>query len=299
MLTSGVLLTLVLLGQQSTPEPAHAANRVYETLLADGLTLGGTRIRFPAPVLRDGQSAEAQRKGLVKIAGSSSRLDELLRNSVTAPFLLKLHDETSQEGDTIRRGDLYFVVHADLDTIDPDALTRKGTEEKPVEAGNMRFVSHVLTADEQSTHTHMPPKQGDDAPRERFVHVRGRLLGRIAVESTDHIVASHSKGSWVVASRTDPKFDDDKAFPNRWQPIGGSGEAAWKAYGGGGSYVKISRLEAPAGALFVEAHFAFAEPRAWFDGAPILRSKLGVVAQDQIRRLRRELADAQSKSKSH
>jgi hypothetical protein len=43
--------------------------------------------------------------------------------------------------------------------------------------------------------------------------------------------------------------------------------------------------------LLVEAHFAFAEPRAWFDGAPILRSKLSLIAQDQIRRLRRELAE--------
>jgi hypothetical protein len=36
-------------------------------------------------------------------------------------------------------------------------------------------------------------------------------------------------------------------------------------------------------------HAAFAEPEGWFQGAPILRSKLSVAAQDQIRALRRSL----------
>ena len=35
---------------------------------------------------------------------------------------------------------------------------------------------------------------------------------------------------------------------------------------------------------------AFVEPNEWFQGAPILRSKFSVIAQDQIRSLRRELA---------
>ena len=34
---------------------------------------------------------------------------------------------------------------------------------------------------------------------------------------------------------------------------------------------------------------AFVEPDGWFQGAPILRSKFSVVAQDQIRSLRRGL----------
>ena len=55
------------------------------------------------------------------------------------------------------------------------------------------------------------------------------------------------------------------------------------------SYAKISRLKEPEGALLVEFHAAFSEPEAWFQGAPILRSKFAPIAQDQIRKLRREL----------
>ena len=63
-----------------------------------------------------------------------------------------------------------------------------------------------------------------------------------------------------------------------------------KPYPGGISYTKISRLAFRPSALLVEMHGAFVEPREWFQGGPILRSKFSVVAQDQIRTLRRELA---------
>jgi hypothetical protein len=45
----------------------------------------------------------------------------------------------------------------------------------------------------------------------------------------------------------------------------------------------------------VEMHMAFVEPDGWFQGNPILRSKFGAVAQDQIRSLRRELAKKRAK----
>lgn len=300
MLTPALFFGLVLAGQKSEVEPAHAANAVYSTLLKEGLTLDGTQLDFPAPVLHDGEPAATQREALVKVAGSSARFDELARDSVTAPFLLKVHDETTKGGDLIRRGDLFFVVHADLDGIKPDDLTRRGTEEKPVEAGNMRFVNHILTDEEQRARGFGGATAEGDR-HEWFVHAKGQLLDRIEVEASNRVTATRSADSWVFASRTEPKFNDDKTYPNRWRPLGGKGDgnrSDAKPYAGGGSYVKISKLAAPAGALFVEAHFAFDEPRAWFDGAPILRSKISLVAQDQIRRLRRELAQQKSKPKS-
>src|SRR6185437_11102202 len=106
--------------------------------------------------------------------------------------------------------------------------------------------------------------------------------------------ATRATGSWVVASATDPRFDKGNDFPNRWHAIkrqGGRDEAGPdETYPGGASYLKVSRLATVPGALLVESRFAFFEPRAWFDGAPVLRSKIAVVAQDRIRGLRRDLA---------
>jgi hypothetical protein len=54
---------------------------------------------------------------------------------------------------------------------------------------------------------------------------------------------------------------------------------------------KVSELATVPGALMIEGHFAFAEPYDWFKGEPILRSKFSPVAQNQIRDLRKKLAE--------
>jgi hypothetical protein len=132
--------------------------------------------------------------------------------------------------------------------------------------------------------------------------VIGRLLDRIHFEATDQVLATRSKDSWVVASVTDPAFDDDPKYPNRWWALtrqnGREVPGMARRYAGGTGYVQITRLATVPGALLVEAHFAFAEPRDWFDGAPILRSKIGLVAQDRVRQLRRDLVRPRESGKN-
>jgi hypothetical protein len=283
-----MIAALLLLSLIAEPEvePPHAANALFQGLRTEGITIEGTKVTFPAPVLNDGLSAEAQRAALKGVAGSDGRLDDLLSDSVSAPFVLKVHDEKGGEGVIIRCADLWFVVRADLAALDPAEIARRASNARPVEVGNMRFESHWLGTEDLKSRGIEPGE------REWFVHLTGRLLDRIHVEATDRTVASKSEESWVIAARTDPKFDHDQKAPNRWWLIDrGEKPGAVHRYPGGASYAKVSRLRLAPGALLVEAHFAFAEPRAWFDGAPILRSKFSLIAQDQIRRLRRELAE--------
>jgi hypothetical protein len=272
----------------------HAANDVYQALLRDGLTLAGSRIAFPAPLVTEGDTPDAERAALRKLAGSDDAVQELLRNSVTAPQILRLHDEKAGDGTMIRIAHLWFAVHARLEEIDAAPLGGRDEDGKPVEAGNMRFSGRRLSDEElnQRGITRLDPKL------EWYSHVAGDLLDRIQVEATDHIRGTKGPGSWVFASRTDPRFDEDRPYPNRWRTVGPKGQsqesAGFRHYAGGGSTTRITRLASMPGALLVEGHFAFAEPRAWFDGAPILRSKISLVAQDQIRRFRRELAQSRS-----
>jgi hypothetical protein len=303
MLTPMIVCIVVGMGTGPEIEPPHAENPLYSSLRRSGVMIEGHEVKFPAPLLHDGQSAAAEGAALRKLAGSEGAVAELTRDSVSAPFVLKVRDEPAGAATTIRLGDLWFVVRADLDAIDPARVTRQAAEGKPVEAGNMRFESHVLTADElASASGRARPPQENQRRHEWFVHVTGRLLDRIHFEATDHVVATRSDSSWVVASRTDPAFDDDKTFPNRWWPVvrrkGREEAGTARRYAGGAGYLKLSRLSTVPGALLVEAHFAFAEPRAWFDGAPILRSKIGLMAQDRIRQLRRDLTQARESGSS-
>ncbi|MGP0067740.1 MAG: hypothetical protein ACLQGP_29620 [Isosphaeraceae bacterium] len=268
-------------------EAGHAKNPVYAGVLESGLKADGEVVKLPAPRLHDGEAADAQRAALREVAGSDRALAELVRNSVTAPYIIKVRDVKSG-GATIRVADIWFVVHADIAQVDP-AKEAARSDGQSVEAGNMAVQTRLLKADDLRA-AGIAPAPESPAPSTWYTHIHGRLLGRIELEVTNQIVASQTAESIVIASRTDPAFDKAGPNANGWRPIGGeTAEGALRSYQGGISYSKISRLAFQPGALLVEIHSAFIEPHEWFQGAPILRSKFSVIAQDQIRSLRREL----------
>jgi hypothetical protein len=286
-----VLLGISLAAQPPAADPAHARNPVYQSLRKSGWQVGSTAVPFPKPsIAGERLSDDEERDALRSIAGSEQAAAEFTRDSVSAPVVIRNRDLKAPDG-LIRLADLWFVVRADLDGIDPDRHPL-GEDGKPVEAGNMRFTAGRLPEKIQDDR-----KGGELSPsgtvKEWYVHRTGRLLDRIHAETTDRVTATRGEDSWVFASRTEPRFDGDRAFPNRWFPIEqkGSRDVEGKAepYAGGACYLKISRLGTVPGALLVEAHFAFSEPRAWFGGASVLRSKFAPVAQDRVRRLRRDL----------
>jgi hypothetical protein len=291
-----ILIPLWLLLQVqpgSDTEPVHERNPIFAEALRSGFHADGATITFPAPILKDGLDAGQQHAALLKPSGSERALADLLRNSVTAPFILKLRDQKTTDS-TVRMIDLWFAVRGDLNTLDPIEVAGQSGG-KTVEAGNMRFESRVLADDELKPHGRSS-RRGRDFAR-WFVHIKGRLLDRIAVEATDEVVATRTDESMVIAGHTDPAFDSDSTLANRWWTLSQDGQrGSGQSFHGGLSYVKISRLKEPAGSLIVEFHAAFTEPEAWFQGAPILRSKFAPIAQDQIRKLRRELLKNRPKS---
>jgi hypothetical protein len=271
---------------------ADEQNIVMEQVLKHGLDVGGQTVTLPAPRLVDGQGADEERAVLKRVAGSDRALADLLRDSVTAPFVMKLRD-SKVDGATVRQADLWFTVRGDLDKIDPAHFAVK-TDQKQVDVANMLFETRVLKPDEIRAGG-ITPRESGSHRNEWYVHIRSKLLDRIEFEVTNHIVASQSPESIVIASATDPAFAKGSLFGNGWRAVSKtegspSRNAERQPYTGGISYAKISKLAFQPGMLFVEMHMAFVEPDDWFQGAPILRSKFSVAAQDQIRTLRRELA---------
>jgi hypothetical protein len=294
-MTSAILLAGLLAGQAQI-EPAHAQNSVYRHVLDQGLDIGGQKIELPPPRLAGGQESAAVRAALREIAGSDRALEDLLRDSVTAPYIIKVRD-VKTSGAVIRMADVWFVVFADLKQVD-FGQEASHTDQKEVEVANMLFQTRLLT-DDFFRSIGMKPEAAVPGQNKWYVHVHARLLDRIDFEVTNQVMATQTPDSIVIASRTDPKFAEVPGLVNRWKPL--VREATKKTddrarpYEGGMSYAKISRLDLKPRAILVETHMAFVEPDGWFQGAPILRSKFSVVAQDQVRSLRRELAKKQAK----
>jgi hypothetical protein len=284
------LLFAVSCVAQTAIEPAHAGNTVFNQVLKSGLDAAGTPVKLPPPRFFDGQTPEAQQSQLVEIAGSKRAADDMLRDSVTAPFIIRVNDSKAP-GATVRAVDLWFVIHGDLKQVDPLKEANRA-DQKDVEVANMWFQTRLLPVTELAS-AGIKPQSSDAGASDWYVHVHAKLLDRIDFEVTNHVVASQSAESVLIASRTEPSFDKPGPIRNAWKTIERAGSAATPAparpYSGGASYTKISRAAISPGALIVEMHMAFVEPTEWFDGAPILRSKFSVAAQDQIRALRREL----------
>ena len=285
MPTCSLWISLVLL-TQTPPAP----NPVLQGLLDRGVEANGVTVPLPAPTLADNQNAAASRAVLLSVAGDERSVANFVRDSVTAPFVLKTRDVAAGDA-TVRVADLWFVVRGELDEIKLDEITSQ-TKPTTVEAGNMRFTSQVLPRSDLEGRKldRLPDQPGRD---EWYTRASGRLLDRINVGVTDHAVATRTADSITVAASISHAFDNDPAHPNNWSSITRTGGTETtsppRPYAGGGSYVKITRLASEAGALLVEAHFAFVEPTPWFSGNPILRSKFSLICQDQVRHLRREI----------
>ncbi|HVC95548.1 MAG TPA: hypothetical protein VND64_17770 [Pirellulales bacterium] len=274
------------------PADAHD-NPVLADLLKEGVTIGGKAIKLPPPTLADGLGVEDQRAALEKITDASHPLDPLLRPSVVAPFVLKLSSEPTDSADEpARRVDLWFVVYGKLDEVASqdfadrwsDMAGEKGaSDDLPVRSGELKA--------EEIAERKLDRSLGKD---EHYLFSTSNLFDRVLISATRQALVTRTDESLLVAARVDPRFDDDAEYPNQWQPLArdkagklAAGEV--QPYAGAAFYAKVTKLAEPAGALFVEYHQAFNEPKDWFHGANLLRSKLPIVAQDSVREFRRRL----------
>ena len=247
---SALIVLPLWLALASTTQDAATLNPILQTLVDRGVEAGGVAVALPRPNLADGLDAAASRAVLKEIAGDSRSVENFLRDSVSAPFVLKTRDVKAGES-TIRVADLWFAVRGSLDDLDLKQVIGK-TDAATVEAGNMKFTIKVLTDKDLSNRKldRMPSGPGLD---DWFTHASGRFLDRIQVDVTDHVVATRTADSLTVAASTAKRFDEDLAFPNRWATIARIGArevvGAPQKYAGGGSYAKITRLAAEPGLL--------------------------------------------------
>ena len=197
--TAMVMAMMGLSDEAARIEPEHARNAVYLGVLRDGLTANGVTVKLPEPRLRDDQAPEVQRTALREVAGSDQRLDELVRNSVTAPYIIKVHDVKAGDA-TIRVIDLWFVVYGDIAEIDPANEANKA-DEKEVEAGNMVMRTRLLKPEDIRAAGIAPPSRPEGpGPGTWYAHIHGRLLDRIEFDVTNQVMATRSKDSIVVAA---------------------------------------------------------------------------------------------------
>ncbi|WP_254510249.1 hypothetical protein [Anatilimnocola floriformis] len=287
---SAVLVLLCLASSHLTAQETLPAR-----LLREGVLISPREVaKLPQPTLTDEMTPAQQRKAIETLLEGKYAWEVFTRNSVVAPFLIKIADNDAPGGKNIgRRVDVSFVAYGSLQKIQSDEFLNsrfQGSDLQDAETGSRALV----LKDEELTARKLPAPQRDTDPR--WVAVDMTLFEKVRISSTTRNEKVSNEKSVFVASLLDPKFDADVAYPNSWRAIsrddkGQKQLSRPQAYAGLGSYVKVTKLAEPAGSLFVEYHVAFAEPEGWFQGANLLRSKLPIAAQDSVRRFRRSLGE--------
>ncbi|MBX7168200.1 MAG: hypothetical protein K1X74_17825 [Pirellulales bacterium] len=275
------------------------ANKVLDALLTDGVIVSPeVRIPLHAPVVPDGLDAAAQRAALESISDANHTVERLLRDAVVSPFVLQIEKHSAAAPDTTSRIiDLYFVAYGKLEVIYSESFREQLARLGESDDAAIPTTSKLLDLQALNARSLLGPE--GKAEGEQWLHARFPMLDRVYIFATRHAMSHRTDESIVLASRLDERFRGDAEFPVQWQSIGRTEAGKIELgpavpYAGGGFYVKLTRLREPAGAIFVEYHHAFVEPQGWFKGANLLRSKLPLVAQDRVRRFRRDL-DAASK----
>jgi hypothetical protein len=247
----------------------------------------------------DGLDGAAQQQILARVAAPNRRVADLTRKSVVSPFVLKLGDaSTSGEKQPFRTVDLWFVAYGRLELFSQEEFLQRLVETaESSKKGRLPFVKGILKPEEMKQLN----LYEEDAPDhlQRFFYSTFGLFDRVLVSATRRVVVTRYPDSVMIAAIIDPRFSKSAEHPNHWQAVdrnerGESKLGPSQPYESAGLYAKVTRMTDPAGALFIEYHHTFCEPEAWFSGTALLRSKLPMVVQDAVRKLRRRLVEAET-----
>ncbi len=278
----------------TTAQGTEAANDVLDRLLTKGGLPGARDAALPKPTMADGLDRSSQREAIARIADPNHPIEALERPLVVAPFVLKISGDDEKSA-TLRRIDLWFIAYGKLDRLADESFWKSareslsGGEKENRELSTTRI--GILSADE------LKARGLKDPDTERHLTADMTLFNRVRICATMQATQTRSADSLVLAAMLDPRFADDEQLPNCWRPIsrddnGRQHIGAAQPYRTAGWYCKATQLHEPAGALFVEYHVLFDEPVGWFNGANLLRSKLPMVAQEGVRKFRRQLEHA-------
>jgi hypothetical protein len=251
-------------------------------------------LQLPKPVLADGLAADRQRAAIEAALAGRYDWETFTRKSVVSPFLLKISEDAADARPVVRRVDLYFVAFGTLEGLEGDDYLHKNLSLSATsDDGQSAGQAKILTIDEVRKRGLVKSEQKGGP---WWVAANSTLLGKVRINLTTQNLKTETKDSTLIASVADPRFERDAEYPNSWQSLtvddAGKRQAGpVQPYVGMGSYVKGTRLADPAGAMFVEYHVAFVEPKEWFRGTNLLRSKLPIVAQQMVRTFRRSLRE--------
>jgi hypothetical protein len=281
------VLAALLVAPAQPPTKHEDLNPLYKNLLEAGVPIGSVKAKLPALTMADGLDAAKQTAVIKALVPNPDDFAEFTRKSVVASQLVKIGDlklnDPNIKGRTV---DVWFIAYGDFKLLEDDKFLEKLTTSNKGSGGK---TTELTAADLKKRNITLPKAtQG----KETYGHIEFDFLEKVHLQITGHAMWSRNPESVVAAAEIDPRFQDDKEFPNLWRSIMKEGGQVKlgdpHTWSGAAMYLKVTKLHEPAGAVFIEQHIIFSEPTGWFEGTTLLTSKLPIAVQDNVRTLRRE-----------
>jgi hypothetical protein len=265
------------------------ANPLFKQLRGGGVVVTkDTKVPLPAPLMTDGLDAAGQRAVLETLVGKRFTVRDFAAKIGTAPHVYAIQKIAVPGADAPRALgiDISFIAYGSLETVSSrdflENLHKKSKDRQIHILNETELDKRKLTA------------ESSQQREERYSHGVFIVLERVELRAALHTIVTRQPDSLLAATRVDPRFAKDNDFPNQWRKITLDEEGQRKLgpahpYHGAGGYLKITRLHEPKGALFVEYHLVYTEPKGWFSGADPLTTKLPAIMQSEVRTFRQEL----------
>lgn len=295
-----LILAIVFVGGLTTTLAENQPNPILKEMLEKGLNVGGgLLVKLPRPTLADGLNTADQQKVLNSIGTPSKPLNQILANNPKAPFQLKISPAVGNKN--VFHVDMWYVAYGSLDVVAEKQFLKglgpgaaPGAPAAPAIQQKLPSKSTDLTPEDLAKRN-IALTSGID---ERYGYSQFEILDKVYLSIASRAVKTSHSESVLTAGYLDERFMNDQQFPNIWQPITQNNLGlpvlgnTKLPYSGAGGYLKVTALKEPAGALFIEGHLVYHEPPAWFSGTSLLRSKIPIMAKDNVETFRKKLKEA-------
>jgi hypothetical protein len=275
-----------------------AASQQPKSVL-DELTIGGLDIpgvgkhKLPQPALGFGDSEE---KLKAKIKEFVAQRPDFLGTSRSAPHRLDRVVELADKSGKAhgREFHLYFAAHGDIKHLDEHGLVNSLLGMKGGKKARGAKDLDYLDDDDLKARGIVPATIKDG--EERYSLLDMEMLEKAKIDGVLRSRKQWVNGSLVTTMVLDPRFANDKKYPNRWRSIPERKDdketlGPPQPYSGFGGYVKATPVPGMKNVIFLEMHFALSEPHAWFGGRNLIAARLPIATKDNVANLRKKLAD--------
>jgi len=271
---------------------AENENTIFKSLVNEGVAITPeVTVQATPPALTESMTAQQQMDAMAKVSGKSAAT--FIRNSSSFPTV-KIEEIRDAKGQRVgTRVDFWFVALGDLQTVADAGLLNNLVEISDAERGLPREARALTTEEHQARGLKETTRDGYE---DWYYGINVPVMNQVQLSGIGFATRTRTPGTILAAINYLPKYKDDPQFPSVWRHVVNRAGVPTLSedlhpYQGLGGYIKATQLKGDNG-VFVEVHFVFAQPEAWFGGRDPLASKLPQAIRNNTTKFARELRRA-------